>query len=162
MAAATIELQKAVYALLIADAVLQALLPKIVSLPDAPIALVDKVPADIPNLFQQGNGPTYATLGSGSEIYRLAGASDEEERVEETVHDLVFHVFSQQIGLLECKAIAFAIRFALVDGFKAETLRLPSHRITTLDPMRVDHDRMEDGFTSHAGLKITVVTNPTA
>lgn len=164
---AALELQAAIYTALSEDDAVVGLLapPKnFTGLPaNTPLMLFDKVPDAVMQSFVANGGVTYATLGDGSERYELAGdddRSDDEDTIEITRHTLAFHVYSQKVGLLEVKAIAIAMRTAIVNAWRQQRLTLPANRIIHIDASALAYDRLNDGFTSHAGLAMTCSTQP--
>lgn len=154
MISAAIELQRALWELLTNDKVVEA------AFGDAKVQIYDKVPDAVMQAFLAGTSPTYVTLGEGSETYEITGEDDDENRTELTHHVLVFHVWSAQVGLLQAKAIALAIRAAIIGAFKKGTLELAANKLKTIDPVRLDYNRQPDGFTSHAGLVMSALTQP--
>ncbi|HWY14434.1 MAG TPA: DUF3168 domain-containing protein [Rhizomicrobium sp.] len=160
--AASLELQKALYGVITADAGVQAAMGVTTA---ATVLLYDKVPDTVMQAFAVGTAPTYITLGEGHERYDLPGESDDpDDNVEITNHVLVFHVWSQKVGLLEAKTIALAVRAAIVSAYNAKppTLTLTTNRLLRIDPNSLVYDRLQDGFTSHAALTMTAQSQPRA
>src|ERR1700748_2860792 len=130
MTAASIELQKACFAVLAADDAIAAVLKPVSVGGKLVPAIFDKVPSDVATLFQTGAGPTYITVGEGTERYELYGeAEDDGDDVELTAHMLTFHVWSQTIGMLEAKALALLMRTALRNAYATRQLALQTNTI---------------------------------
>lgn len=158
---AAIELQKALFAALIADKDVAAALPKI-DIANAPrVALFDLVPQEVITLFTSGKGPTYATLGQGANDFVPMGEDDGEDdstELVETTHHPSIHVYSQQVGLLEAKSIV-ELMCAAIRAAKA-SIDLPTNRLKLFDPVSAEYRRLEDGFTSHGALTLRAITTP--
>lgn len=150
---ASLELQPAIVVLLTADAGVKAALPG--------GRIYDRVPGDVNQLFVEGKGPTYVTIGDGRETFDLAGsdrADEAEEDYECSDHFIALHVWSQTVGFIEAKAIAYAMRRAIKTAFRAGALTLANNDILQIDPVSLECGRSEDQITAHAVLTVRVKT----
>ena len=156
---ASVELQKAIFAALIADKSITAAIGMIAIGGKNVPAIFDKVPQEIIDQITTGTYPTYATIGDGTETFELFDSTDEEDDAELTTHTLAIAVYSQAIGLIEAKNIAHLIRKSLSSAFRAGTLALATNEIKSFDSARVEYSRLE-GFVNYAALQMRVLTSP--
>jgi hypothetical protein len=161
-AAASVELQKAIFAVLSDDANVEAALGTVAINGAQVLALFDLVPQEIINAYSSGEGPTYATFGQGSfDITPFDDdGSDDEEEFSEDEHRIAVHVFSRQVGLLEAKTIIGVISDAIKIAWKAGQIVLPHYQLKVLDPVSGEFGRQEDGFTSHGALVLRALISP--
>ncbi len=133
MTSSALALQKAVYAALVADDGVGALIGD---------RIYDVAPrnAVVP----------YATFGQMTATDWSTGTEDGTE------HRLTLDVWSRQGGKSECHAIATAIRAALNDA----ALALDGHALVNLRFETADVARDPDGITFHARLRFRAVTEP--
>lgn len=153
MTAPAIELQAAIYTALTTDTGMIALM-------GAAPAVYDKVPDSIIKAYQGGSGGTYITIGEGTEDFTVAEGPDGD--FELTEHKLHVYVWSQSIGAVEAKKIAYAARdalkAALVEGQPISAGA--TNNIDTLLPLQVDTQRAPDGVTTRALLVMRALTSP--
>ncbi len=133
MTCAALALQKAVYAALIADAGVGALIGD---------RIYDVAPRDV--VFP------YVTIGRMTVTDWSTGSEDGAE------HRLTLDVWSRQHGKSECAAIAEAIRAVLHDA----ALTLDGHALVNLRFESADVARDPDGITFHGLLRFRAVTEP--
>ena len=133
MTSAALALQKAVYAALIADDGVGALIGD---------RIYDTAPRDA--VFP------YATIGGATLADWSTGTEDGSE------HRLTLDVWSRHHGKSECDAIADAIRAALHDA----ALALDGHALVNLRFEGADIAHDPDGITLHGRLRFRAVTEP--
>ena len=133
MTSAALALQKAVYAALVADDGVGALIGD---------RIHDGAPRDA--VFP------YATIGNATVSDWSTGSEDGAE------HRLTLDVWSRAHGKSECHAIADAIRAALHDA----ALALDGHALVNLRFESADTARDPDGITLHGRLRFRAVTEP--
>ena len=133
MTSATLALQKAIYAKLVAD--------------DAVGALVGDRIYDV---APRNAAFPYVTIGRATETDWSTGTEDGAE------HRLTLDVWSRQHGRSECLAVAAAIRAALHDA----ALPLDGHALVNLRCEGIDTARDPDGITFHGVLRFRAVTEP--
>jgi hypothetical protein len=134
MTSATLALQKAIYAALVADE-------------GVGVLIGDR----IYDIAPRNAAFPYVTLGRVSEIDWSTGTEDGAE------HRLTLDVWSRQHGKSECHAIAAAIRTALNDA----ALPLDGHALVGLRCQSIDTQRDPDGITFHGVMRFQAVTEPT-
>jgi len=160
--AASVALQKAIFAVLSGDDGVKAALGTVSIDSVDVLALFDLVPQEIINAYSSGEGPTYATFGQGSfDITPFDDdGSDDEEEFHEDEHRIAVHVFSREVGLLEAKTIIGAIADAIKIAWKAGAIVLPDYQLKLLDPVSGEFGRQDDGFTSHGALVLRAIISP--
>lgn len=154
--AAAFELQKAIYSALTTDAGMIALM-------GATPAVYDKVPDSVIAAYQAGNGGTYVTIGEGTEGFEIADdALIDRDDFEITKHQLHIYVWSQTIGAVEAKKIAYAARNALKAALVAgqPISQGATNNVDMLIPVSVDTQRAPDGVTTRALLVMRAQTSP--
>jgi hypothetical protein len=130
---ASLSLQKAIWAALVADAGVGALIGD---------RIYDSPPRDA--VFP------YATIGPASAADWSTGTEDGTE------HRMTLHAWSRGRGQSECHAIAEAIRAALNDA----ALALDGHALVNLRFETADTRREADGITWRGTIRFRAVTEP--
>lgn len=134
MASAELELQGAIYAGLIADAGVAAL-------------VADRVFDDVPK--------------DSAFPYVCIGPMDSTEEDAECIKGLLIYVqidcFSQEVGFPEVKRLAYAVRRCLHDA----DLDLPTNGLVMIEHSQSRFLRDPDGLTSHAAVEFVATVEQT-
>jgi|GEM_PF-1905599 len=161
--AADVELQKAVFSVLVGDAQVSAALGRI-EIDGAPqVALFDLVPQEVIGAFQAGQGITYAAFGESEFAvtpFDSDGDDPDEEEPEENEHILYVRVYSQAVGLIEVKGIVGLMHDAIKAAWKAGRIELPHYQVKLLDPQGGKFGRLDDGFTGTGTLTLRALISP--
>ena len=134
MPSASWSLQQSVFATLVADTAITALLG------------ADRIYDDVP----QGSPLPYLTLGQSTVRDWSTGTDDGNE------HLITLHVWSDAKGKKQASDIADAVRTALHD----QPLTLVGHRLVNLRHEFSEARRDPDGATVHATVRFRAVTEP--